>query len=151
MNTTTHRAAPSADAFEWFDRVRQIVDTGACVEFAPKGLSMWPTLRPATDRVTVGRRGTYRRGDMLLARCDSPRGIFLHRVVAVEPGGYVLMGDANTTQREFVAGRDVAGAVVSISRSGNAKRPSRLATRLFLLPSPWRRCLVSLIKRTYRP
>lgn len=144
-----HSAVYDEGLHVWFEDVAARLAAGGTVVFAPRGTSMWPSLRPASDRVVMRRHAAYRRGDMVLARAVNPEGIFLHRVVSTVPGGYVLMGDANTTQRELCMAADVAGRVDEVVRCGRSWRPSVIGASPYLLPVGIRRYAVALIKRLF--
>lgn len=137
----------------WIAAVSARLDAGETVEFAPRGLSMWPTLRPATDRVHVRRCAAYSPGDIVLAVARRPAGVVLHRIVGMEGGRYILMGDANLYMTESCAATDVQGRVVGILRGGNDVSRSfstRLLRAVCLAPAWLRRPAVrfmNLMKR----
>lgn len=142
-----------SDLTEWVSAVRRHLAAGETVEFSPKGESMLPTLRPATDTVYVRACADYAPMDIVLAVADKPPGVVLHRLMAVRGDRYILMGDANLYRTEECPragilgkvvgirrrGRDVTAAPVtrllrSLHRLGNgAPRLRRLLVRLFMI------------------
>lgn len=139
-------AGPMAQGLEaWFGRVKQLLADGGLVSFTPKGYSMWPTLRPASDLVYLRAAADYRRGDIVLAQCQGAQsGVVLHRVKAIADGRATLMGDSNLWQTEVCDVGDIVGKVVSIERRGcdvTDSMATRLASTVQRLPDPLR-CLV---------
>ena len=148
--TRTHAASPTADtgALPWFATVREVLAAGSLVEFTPKGYSMWPTLRPETDEVLIAPAEVYHTYDIVLAQCDSPHGIVLHRIVSINADRVVLMGDSNLYQTETCALNAIAGRVVLIRRNGRDVTNSsstRCLTAIQRLPRCLRRLVVRLI------
>lgn len=130
----------------WFGKVLEIVsEEGVLVEFIPQGYSMWPALRPGRDTVLLKRAAAYRRGDIVLARCDAPHDVVLHRIVSVEDGRAVLMGDSNLFQTETCLLGAIAGKVTAISRDGRditRSASTRLLGAVQRLPATLRRAVV---------
>lgn len=141
-------ANDTTEALVWFEKVRQHLQDGEAVEFSPKGYSMWPALRPATDTVRLRAATAYRRSDLVVARCGEPCGVFLHRIVEVHPDGVVLMGDSNLYQTERCGFADIAGKVTAVRRDGRDVTGSfsfGLLSRIQRLPSPLRRIFVRVV------
>ena len=137
----------------WVSEVQGLLEAGRTVAFAPRGMSMWPTLRPASDMVYIEPRQKYYRMDMVLAVADNPKGVFLHRVVRAEGDRYVLMGDANLYQTEECTRQSILGKVVRIRRGEQdvTSSPStRLLRAMHRLPGPLRRLLVRILIRIGR-
>ncbi len=129
-------SARRGELTEWAAAVRRHLAAGETVEFSPKGESMSPTLRPATDTVRVAPCATYSPGDILLVEAETPPGVFLHRLMAVRDGRYILMGDANLYQTEECPRGGILGKVVAIRRCGRditAARSTRLLRSLHRL------------------
>lgn len=148
--TRTSVSTPTADtgALPWFAKVREVLAGGSLVEFAPKGYSMWPTLRPECDEVLIEPADVYHPSDIVLAHCDSPHGIVLHRIVSINTDRVVLMGDSNLYQTETCALNAIAGRVVLIRRNGRDVTKStstRLLGTIQRLPAGLRRMAVRLI------
>lgn len=101
------------------------------VEIPISGGSMLPTLRPGRDRVRLAHSDRLRKGDIVLARVETPggEGVVLHRVVAIDGDRVTLMGDANLQQRERCPKSQILGKVTDIISNGNQ---STLRTRLSL-------------------
>lgn len=134
-----------ARAIEWFEAVNLRLSEGGIVKFSPKGFSMWPALRPDIDTVYISRATEYDRSDIVLAFCEHPRGVFLHRVSQVLPDGVILMGDTNLYQTERCRYADVIGKIVGIERDGHevsGSVMSRMAALMQRMPAPMRRLYV---------
>lgn len=153
-NSPTAQMAQGMQA--WFGRVKRLLADGGLVSFTPKGYSMWPTLRPASDLVYLRAAAEYRRGDIVLAQCQGAQsGVVLHRVKAIADGRATLMGDSNLWQTEVCDVGDIVGKVVSIERHGcdvTNSAATRLAATVQRLPSPLRRLAVRAVnyRRTHK-
>ena len=137
-----------ARAIEWFEAVNLRLSEGGIVKFSPKGFSMWPVIRPDTDTVYISRTAEYSRSDIVLAFCEHPRGVFLHRISQVLPDGVILMGDTNLYQTERCRYADVIGKIVGIERDGyevSGSVMSRLAALMQRMPAPMRRLYVKCL------
>lgn len=150
MNTPL-KADASAGSLSWFGNVRRALSSGSLVEFSPKGYSMWPTLRPERDTVTIGRAAAYRPGDIVLALCDSPYGVILHRIARTEGNRIILMGDSNLFQTETCSHDTIAGKVLAIRRDGRdvSRSPlTRLSGAIQRLPAGLRRLAVRILSKS---
>lgn len=133
---------------EWFVHVKNLLDAGGIVEFAPHGHSMWPTIRPGCDVVRLVKSYCRKRGDIVLAISDNPRGVYLHRLVDIRDGLFILMGDSNLYQQEVCTESQVIGKVVAISRDGRDVTHSaidRVYRSLLRIPMPARRFIIRII------
>lgn len=142
-------------AHKWLLPVAEALEEGKNVEMRPKGTSMWPTIRPATDTVTLRRQPKYNPGDIVLALTDSPAGVFLHRMVRSKDDCSILMGDANLCQTEQCSAANVLGRVVAIDRNGKRINPDatarRALARFYRWPKLPRRLIVSVMLRIKPP
>lgn len=148
MSQPTDNNRNHAYIWQWTDQVRKHLQAGDTVEFSPKGLSMWPTLRPATDTVQVRSMPEYSRMDIVLAVSDNPRGVFLHRIIGCEAGNYILMGDANLYRTETCAAQAILGKVVRIRRNGKdvtSGTANKLLRMLHSSPPQLRRAMVRIL------
>lgn len=145
---------PAADAsgsygpLQWLEKVKSRLSSGGIVEFSPKGYSMWPTLRPGPDTVYVRASDEYRRSDIVLALCDSPHGIVLHRIKEVRQDRIILMGDSNLYQTETCSPGSIVGKVIMIRRGGRDISDSALTRFLagvHRLPAGMRRMAVRIL------
>lgn len=133
---------------EWFVHVKNLLDAGGIVEFAPQGHSMWPTLRPGRDVVRLVKSDCSKRGDIVLAVSDNPRGVYLHRLVDKRDGLCILMGDSNLFQQEVCTESQIIGKVVAISRNGRDVTSSvfdKAFRSLLRIPMPARRFIIRII------
>ena len=95
------------------------------------GVSMLPLLRQGQDLFTVEKKGAARCrvGDVALYRRGGE--YVLHRIVAVRPDDYVLLGD-NCVRREYgVTDEDILGVMTGFVRDGKPRSVSAPAYRLY--------------------
>jgi len=88
--------------------------------FCNRGTSMSPTLQPG-DFMIVSPCGPQRprRGDVVLFRSSEREGIVVHRVIAVEPRGFITRGDNNRRADKPAFTPDtIIGLVVGVQRAG---------------------------------
>lgn len=150
MNTPL-KADASAGSLSWFENVRHALSSGSLVEFSPKGYSMWPTLQPERDKVTIGRASAYSPGDIVLALCDSPYGVILHRIARIEGSRIILMGDSNLFQTETCSNDTIAGKVLAIRRDGrdiSRSARTRLSGAIHRLPGVLRHLAVRILNKS---
>ena len=148
MNKEATARDARAGLWRWTEEVRKLLQAGETVEFTPKGLSMWPTLRPKTDTVCVRPTAEYARMDIVLAATEGPAGVVLHRVMRKEGGTYTLMGDANLYQTETCTEQEILGKVVTIRRNGKnvtAGTANRLLRRVHASSPALRRTMVRIM------
>lgn len=136
------------EAMAWFGNVRGLLSAGGSVEFAPRGYSMWPTIRPGKDTVCLRAVADYRVSDIVLAACDNPPLLVLHRIVRLLPDGAVLRGDSNLYQTETCTFDGIAGRVTAISRDSrdvSSSVSTRLLAMLQRFPALVRRPAVRIL------
>lgn len=94
------------------------------------GTSMLPLLREGRDLFTVvPKEGRCRVGDVVLHRRPPSRWV-LHRVVAVLPDGYLMLGD-NCVARERVAEDDAIAVMTGFVRGGRDHSVDELGYRAY--------------------
>ena len=94
------------------------------------GTSMLPLLRQGRDLfIAVPRQGRCRVGDVALYR-RPPSHWVLHRVVAVVPDGYLMLGD-NCVAREHVLEDDVLAVMRGYVRDGREHSVDELGYRAY--------------------
>ena len=98
--------------------LRAVINAGKIAEFETHGFSMIPLLHDGGDRVRLTKpNGKLSIGDVALCVTDADKYV-LHRVIALEDGGYVLKGD-NCINTEFCKGDDcVIGLACAFIRRG---------------------------------
>ena len=90
------------------------------------GSSMSPFLIHGRDTVYLSRlTRPARRGDMLLYRRDNGAYI-LHRVYAVTPESYTMVGDAQTELEYIPSPNQIHARVTAASHKGKPNRPGQL-------------------------
>ena len=132
--------------------LRERIDAGQQVRFAPRGISMLPMLRPGRDSVTLSRSdGRLKKYDIPLYRRRDGSYV-LHRVVRTGES-YLCVGD-NQIDCERVLPDQIVAVVTSFERGGRTRSVSapgyRLYCRLWPLARFARRALRSLRVRLGR-
>ncbi|MCR5123188.1 MAG: S24/S26 family peptidase [Ruminococcus sp.] len=96
------------------------------------GVSMMPLLRQGRDLFTITKK-TVRRckaGDVVLYR-RPPNKYVLHRIIAVRPNDYVILGD-NCIGREYgIKDSDILGVMTSFVRNGRTYSVKDLPYRIY--------------------
>lgn len=155
---------------ELFSEVRRLIAEGREVTILARGSSMLPFIRdgvdkvllaPVTGRKTAGGTGpasagpaAFSVGDILL--CEVAPGRFvLHRLIGIDGGRLILMGDGNLRGTESCTPAEViAGAVRILHPDGTATdctSPSELRkARIWRRLLPFRRILLAVWRRTRR-
>lgn len=86
--------------------------------YTTMGVSMLPMLREKRDLVVVERpSGRLNKYDVALYRAEGGKCI-LHRVIRVEPDGYVLRGDHNRASERGVREAQIIGVLTAFVRDG---------------------------------
>ena len=98
----------------------EYLNTHETLTYTNVGVSMLPLLRQGKDLFTVRRKGAERceKGDVVLYR-QTPNRYVLHRVIAVCPEEYVILGD-NCIGKEIVRDADILGIMTGFVRNGKA-------------------------------
>ena len=116
------------------------------------GVSMLPLLRQDRDVVSVERKTAARcaPGDVVLYRRGGR--YVLHRVIAVRPEDYVILGDNCAAKEYGTTDADILGVMSGFIRNGREHRVEEPAYRLYTwwmlhfigpriaLKGLWRRC-----------
>ena len=96
------------------------------------GVSMMPLLHQGRDLFTVTKK-TARRckaGDVVLYR-RPPNKYVLHRIIAVRPNDYVILGD-NCVRKEYgIKDSDIIGIMTGFVRNGRSYSVKDLPYRLY--------------------
>lgn len=80
--------------------MKEQIDSGKTVVFAPKGTSMLPLVRQDIDRVVLAKAPKkLKKYDLPLYLRENGQFV-LHRVVGIDKNGYIMCGD-NQTEREY--------------------------------------------------
>lgn len=141
----------NTDLSQWVSDVRRHLIAGERVSFTPSGFSMWPALRPEKDTVYIESQSFYSKMDIVLAVSENPGGVFLHRIIRIESGKYILMGDSNIYQSEQCSLQGILGKVVCIRRGDKDVTTSivnRLLCVVHSLPPGLRRLSVRVLNLT---
>lgn len=86
--------------------------------YTTTGGSMLPMLREKRDLIVVERpRGRLNKYDVALFRGEGGKCI-LHRVIRVEPDGYVLRGDNNRASERGIREEQILGVLTAFVRDG---------------------------------
>ncbi len=102
------------------------VERDASLRTTVHGRSMWPFVRDG-DVVTIEpiRRRPPAVGEVVAVRHPRGANLVIHRVVGVDPGGWIVQGDACAAPDGVVPTGQVLGRIVAVERGGS---PVRLGT-----------------------
>ena len=118
--------------------------------YTNRGISMLPLLKQGRDLFTIRRKGAERcqKYDVVLYR-RPPESYVLHRIVAVRPDDYILLGDNCLNKETGITDRDIIGVMTGYVRKGKAHSTDdfgyMLYSRWIVLTYPVRR-MCKLIK-----
>ena len=118
--------------------------------YTNRGISMLPLLKQGRDLFTIRKKGAERcqKYDVVLYR-RPPESYVLHRIVAVRPDDYILLGDNCLYKETGITDRDIIGVMTGYVRKGKAHSTDDfgylLYSRWIVLTYPVRR-LCKLIK-----
>jgi len=113
---TCSKAKRRIDTTEFFALVLEALEAGSRVAFTPRGRSMLPTLRDATDVVYLERATNPAKYDVVLYRRDTGQYV-LHRIVGVASDGtFVLCGDGQTALEFGIRREQILANVVAFRR-----------------------------------
>lgn len=109
--------------------LRERIDAGQRVRFAPRGISMLPMLRPGRDSVTLERAvEPLKKYDIPLYRRQDGSYV-LHRVVRAGES-YLCVGD-NQIDCETVLPAQIVAVVTAFDRDGRARSVDAAGYRLY--------------------
>ncbi len=117
----------------------QLLQEKGFLLYTTVGTSMLPLLRERRDIVEIRPlEGRARRLDVVLYRRGGM--YILHRVLRVEPEGYLIAGDHNTFVERDVTDAMILGRMTRIIRDGKSVPVSAWRLRLYTLGwcAPWR-------------
>lgn len=132
--------------------VSRLVAEGETVTIMTKGNSMLPFIRGGRDSVSLERPERLEPG--MIALAEVSEGVYvLHRIMTIEDGTVVLMGDGNLKGREKCRTTDVKAIATYIIRNGRridtaARRHQRQA-RIWKSLLPVRRWLLAFYRRIF--
>ena len=118
--------------------------------YTNRGISMLPLLKQGRDLFTIRKKGAERcqKYDVVLYR-RPPESYVLHRIVAVRPDDYILLGDNCLNKETGITDRDIIGVMTGYVRKGKAHSTDdfeyMLYSRWIVLTYPVRR-MCKLIK-----
>ncbi len=118
--------------------------------YTNRGISMLPLLKQGRDLFTIRKKGEERcqKYDVVLYR-RPPESYVLHRIVAVRPDDYILLGDNCLNKETGITDRDIIGVMTGYVRKGKAHSTDdfgyMLYSRWIVLTYPVRR-MCKLIK-----
>lgn len=100
---------------ELLGEVEELLRQGQPVRFKPRGRSMEPFIREATDEVILQPIQQLKVGQIVLAQ-DATRKHILHRIIKIADDKIILMGDGNLKGTETCQRKDICGMVSQIIR-----------------------------------
>lgn len=100
---------------ELLGEVEELLRQGQPVRFKPRGRSMEPFIREATDEIILQPIQHLKVGQIVLAQ-DATRKHILHRIIKIADDEITLMGDGNLKGTEICQRKDICGMVSQIIR-----------------------------------
>ena len=97
----------------------EYLDKNGTMTYSNVGVSMLPLLRQGRDLFTVKKKGRKRckKYDVVLYR-RPPNKYVLHRIIAVRPNDYVILGD-NCVKKEYgIRDKDIIGVMTGFVHNG---------------------------------
>lgn len=133
---------------------QKLLEEGNCIQFAPKGYSMYPFINPDKgDQVVVEplSERSISKGDVVLYRradeeCGDVR-LVLHRVQRVTKEGIFLVGDNQSNIEGPLQPAQMLGIMTARVRDGKELKSSNLFCKLFALLWLFVRPFRDLIKK----
>lgn len=133
--------------------IKILVNEGRSVSFRVKGNSMLPFVVGGRDSVTLCKKNSYKKGDIVLAEVS--KGMFvLHRIFGVKDGRVTLRGDGNSGPKayEYCRMENIIARADLIVRNGRVIDPytglEAAMGRAWTFLNPVRRWLMAIYRRT---
>ena len=118
--------------------IRETLDSGKTVSFAPRGVSMLPMLRQGRDTVTLSRlEGRLRKYDLPFYRRDDGTYV-LHRIVK-SGDTYTCIGDNQFALEPGIRHDQIIGVVSAFCRKGKTISVSHRGYKLYCRFWHWSR------------
>ncbi len=113
----------SVDTALLLEQYRELLQTAQTLPLVATGNSMVPFLADRRDTVYLSRiERPLRRGDIVLYQRESGAYI-LHRIYAVGPDGYDMVGDAQTQIEHGIRRGQIFAVVTAADRKGRRQEP----------------------------
>lgn len=130
--------------------IAKILSEGKKVTIKAKGCSMLPFIVGGRDSVVLQKRNRVTIGDIVLAEI-APGHFVLHRIIKIEDGEIVLMGDGNLSETEECRESDIKGHAITVIYNGKEidcnSESQRCKARLWQRLLPVRRYLLAIYRR----
>lgn len=111
--------------------IRERLAAGQAVELSPRGISMQPMLREGRDTVILSAvTAPLRRFDIPLYQREDGSFV-LHRIVRIEDGAYICIGDNQFRPEERVRDAQIIAVVTAYRRGGRLRSLTSLGYRLY--------------------
>lgn len=115
------------------DRLKfeEYIEDQGRLTYRNKGVSMMPMLKQGRDSFTVERKvARAAKWDVVLFRRDGK--YVLHRVIAVHPDSYTILGDNCITAEEHVPEADVLAVLTEFTHRGHICQSSNFLYRCYV-------------------
>ena len=83
--------------------------------FTNVGYSMYPLIRQREDILHIVKKGTYKKGDIILYKSDIDHYV-LHRILKIKKDKIITAGDHNYRKDQPITKEQVLGKLVSIKK-----------------------------------
>lgn len=111
--------------------INEVLLLNGKVSFNPSGNSMFPTIRHQKDTVTLEKcTGNLKKYDVALYKRENGAFI-LHRVVGIDPNGYIMCGDNQTVKEYCINDKQIVAVMTSFKRENTTIDCDNFLYRLY--------------------
>lgn len=116
---------------EYVGLLKQLVEEGETVSMRIVGSSMSPFLIHDRDLITFkAPERELKKGDMVFFQRDSGQYV-MHRIYAVKPDGYYMIGDAQTEIEGPISQEQIFAVIIKVRRKGKWLEPGNFWWNFF--------------------
>lgn len=116
---------------EYVGLLKQLVEEGETVSMRIVGSSMSPFLIHDRDLITFkAPERELRKGDMVFFQRESGQYV-MHRIYAVKPDGYYMVGDAQTEIEGPISQEQIFAVIIKVRRKGKWLEPGNFWWNFF--------------------
>lgn len=116
---------------EYVGLLKQLVEEGETVSMRIVGSSMSPFLIHDRDLITFkAPEGELKKGDMVFLQRESGQYV-MHRIYAVKPDGYYMVGDAQTEIEGPIRREQIFAVIIKVRRKGKWMEPGNFWWNFF--------------------
>jgi len=109
------------------EAIIEVLNQGQQASFTVRGSSMMPFFRDGKTIVTIKKKDTYQKGDIIFFRYQGQ--LRLHRIIKIKNEDIIASGDHLRTHEKLWI-KDIEGYVVSFQRGKNTIQTSSILYRV---------------------